>query len=295
MTDRVVKFPGSRRAAKSQPSGDGSPAPDSSCAGADNSNGRAKPYAVLANYQFECLTAAIRAIAPKDRPAAQRRWRKSLPPSPRNACLRAVHCELIDCVFYKFGYAEVRLETIAKAVGYSKRQVRRAVRALVELGVVGVLHRHGQDGHKIASRYVPLDAQAVKMGEVIKDPTRGSQGPVGEVINDPTREDIPDLSSTFVSSDEHISHGQPQLPSARSGRRPQGRWKHQGRFKLRAGEAQFDAWIAEMRKSGRHDMADAAQAKGEIDAPSRWPETALDAWPIIEDWEPTPYPAGPDQ
>lgn len=67
-------------------------------------------------------------------------------------------------------------------------------------------------------------------------------------------------------------------------------------IRLRRGEAAFDAWTSYMRAYGRHELANAADAKGELRAQCRWPNSdcAWECWPTVPGWKPNRNPAGAD-
>jgi hypothetical protein len=277
--------------------GDGSPAPDASGGAPDDCNGRAKPkppYPVMPNHEFEDFTAKIRKIAPKDRPAEKDAWLDAwlecASRNPRARNLGAVYFAFVMHVIWNTGCAEVGLETIAKDVGCDKRRVTRALRELVKMGLIGVQHRHGKGGYQIRSRYVPLrGAKARKMGDATPAVPGCHSSRPGDATSAVPRDATSAVPSTLVSSFEHISIEQPQQPSARSGPCPRRR-----SLKVKAGEPAFNTWIDKMRDSDRHDMANAAIAKGEMFVDALWPEKA-NYWPEIEGWKPTRNAVGPDR
>ena len=148
---------------------------------------------------FARWAAATRAVLRGDRPAAKDAAREQAPGGRSNACHRAVFLYLVDRVFWDNGVAGPgTCKEIAEATGYCERQVKRSIKFLSEIGLIGVERRYGRSGHRMASRYVvPGLASAQKLVVTCKSP-RGDTGVM-------TGGDMGVTTTTLVASLEELA------------------------------------------------------------------------------------------
>ena len=72
----------------------------------------------------------------------------------RGGCIHVTHSYLVDLYNNHTGYAWPSIAAIAKATGYSARQIQRAIKRLIELGYL-MVRRGGGRGR--ANEYIPTE------------------------------------------------------------------------------------------------------------------------------------------
>lgn len=239
---------------------------------------RAAPYKTMTTEEFERCAAEIRAVKPCDRPAVKDAARSLAPLGAKYACVREVYYYLIDNNFWDKGVVDPRkYKKIADALGYCVRSVRRAIELLSKLGLIGVERRHGRDGHRVASRYV-VPALAGKQNDqrTCAASRKDAQGLDGEDMQGLQREDMECLTSTLAPISTRalspVAGAAPTIgPVAR------------GSLCVKACDRAFKRWTDKLRATSHSDVAERAEAHGEMWVMSLWPPDTLEYLPFIED------------